>query len=158
MPKINFHWYYYWIGCVLCGIMIGIPFGRLPKGPLAVTPTSDSTFRETPERIPPPASNPVTLIFTGDVMLGRSVNKNIQLNKDPSWPFIYVQDILRSADIAYINLESPLTYNCPVTDTGMKFCGDISNVAGLMSAGIDVASVANNHANNYGIDDRYPLN
>lgn len=93
---------------------------------------------------------PVTLLFIGDVMLGRSVNERIQSSQDPSWPFIYVQDVLRSADIAYINLESPLVANCPITNTGMKFCGAAENALGLVSSGIDIASLANNHATNYG--------
>lgn len=103
----------------------------------------------TPTPSPSP-DNLVTILFTGDVMLGRSVNKNIAASQNPSWPFIYVKDILSSADITYINLESPLVSECPVVDNGMKFCGDISNVNGLVEAGVDVASLANNHTNNYG--------
>jgi len=57
---------------------------------------------------------------------------------------------MRSADITYINLEGPLVSNCPLTDTGMKFCGQLANVEGLVGAGVDVASLANNHASNYG--------
>lgn len=92
----------------------------------------------------------MTLLFTGDVMLGRSVNQNIAQHNDPTWPFIYVADRLKSADITYINLEGPLIAECPITETGMKFCGDLGNVAGLVEAGVDVASLANNHSTNYG--------
>lgn len=98
----------------------------------------------------PPVVTPVTILFTGDVMLGRSVNENILKNHDTSWPFVNVKNVMQEADITYINLESPLVGSCPLTDKGMVFCGDIRNVEGLVSSGVDVASIANNHATNYG--------
>lgn len=99
----------------------------------------------------PSSSELVTILAVGDVMLGRSVNQNIVESGDSSWPFRYVKDTLKQADITFINLESPLVKNCPVTESGMIFCGASSNVVGLVSSGVDVASVANNHATNYGI-------
>lgn len=93
-----------------------------------------------------------TLVFTGDVMLGRSVNSRLSRTQDFSWPFYYIGEYLREADLTYVNLESPLLSSCPLTDTGMKLCGDINNVAALTSAGVDVASLANNHALDYGIE------
>lgn len=142
MSKNRLHWYFYFLGCTLGGIFLGF---ILAKNLSYVTPklsTSTSDLDSTRR---------VTLLFTGDVMLGRSVNNNIFKSHNPSWPFIYVQDVLRSADITYINLESPLVANCPLTNSGMKFCGDAGNVLGLVSSGVDVASLANNHATNYGV-------
>ncbi|MFH1244419.1 MAG: CapA family protein, partial [bacterium] len=69
---------------------------------------------------------------------------------DPIWPFIQVGKIMQESDLTYINLESPLIANCPVTAVGMKFCGSAQNITGLVWAGVDVASLANNHATNYG--------
>ena len=92
----------------------------------------------------------VVLVATGDVSLARSVNTQIQKRHDPTWPFIKTAEVLKKADITLINLESPLITNCPLTDTGMKFCGDSGNVAGLTFAGVDVANIANNHTKNYG--------
>lgn len=92
----------------------------------------------------------IVLVATGDVSLARTVNTQIQKRFDPTWPFLKTADYLKKADITLINLESPLVSNCPLTDTGMKFCGDIKNVEGLIFAGVDVASLANNHTKNYG--------
>lgn len=92
----------------------------------------------------------VVLVATGDVSLARTVNTQIQKRRDPTWPFAKTAEVLRAGDITLINLESPLVSNCPLTDTGMKFCGNINNVEGLVFAGVDVASLANNHAFNYG--------
>lgn len=91
----------------------------------------------------------VVLVATGDVSLARTVNTQIQ-KRDPTWPFAKTAEFLQSGDITLINLESPLVSNCPLTDTGMKFCGDINNIEGLVFAGIDVANLANNHTQNYG--------
>lgn len=86
-----------------------------------------------------------TLLVTGDVMLARSVNKRTTNSKDFTWPFLNVADVLQQADITYINLETPLIANCSVTDEGMRFCGDLRNIEGLIFAGVDIANIANNH-------------
>lgn len=127
------------------GVILGFIFAKTIDAPVGVD------YRP-PAYSSPSPDNLVTILFTGDVMLGRSVNKNIQDSRNPSWPFVYVQDILASADITYINLENPLISDCPVVESGMKFCGDIGNVAGLVNSGIDVVSLANNHTSNYGLD------
>ncbi len=92
----------------------------------------------------------LTLLFTGDVMLARSVNTRILKYQDPSWPFRKIADFLSQADITVVNLESPLVHGCKPTDQGMIFCADPQNVQGLVFAGVDYASLANNHINNYG--------
>lgn len=92
----------------------------------------------------------LSLVLSGDVMLGRSVNSRLTRTRDYAWPFRYLSDVFQAADLTYINLESPLISNCPTTDTGMRFCGDSSNVQSLLFAGVDVASLANNHALDYG--------
>lgn len=92
----------------------------------------------------------ITLIATGDVIPARSVNFQTIQRKNFKWPFEKTADILKSADITLINLETPLLVDCPVTQEGMVFCGDYRNVEGLMFAGVDIASLANNHAGNWG--------
>jgi len=98
------------------------------------------------------ASDPemITFIAGGDVMLGRSVNTRSRKNKDFSWAFRNISQEFYSADISFINLESPLTPDCNPTDAGMIFCAPFENVDGLKTAGIDIANLANNHIGNYG--------
>ncbi len=93
-----------------------------------------------------------TLVATGDVLLARQVNILIQQKNNPHWPFEKTVDLLTNADVTYINLETPLIANCPISNSGFVFCGDTRNVQGLLFAGVDVVNVANNHASNYGED------
>ncbi len=96
------------------------------------------------------AERPITIIFVGDIMLGRSVNSNIAQKADATWPFHYVFERLSSANLTIGNLETPLINNCPQKRDGMIFCGEASNTLGLKYAGIDYVSLANNHSGNYG--------
>jgi len=91
-----------------------------------------------------------TLLFGGDVMLGRSVGTRIAKNNDPSWPFKKISSILNDADLTFINLESPFGSECKSTDTGMVFCADPISVKGLVGSGVDIANLANNHIDNQG--------
>lgn len=93
-----------------------------------------------------------TVLATGDVLLARTVNfKNTQ-SGNFHWPFEKTADVLRSSDITFINLETPLVSNCPLSNEGFRFCGDLRNIDGLDFAGVDVVNLANNHAGNFGMD------
>jgi poly-gamma-glutamate synthesis protein (capsule biosynthesis protein) len=99
-----------------------------------------------------PEEKITNLITTGDVIPARSVNFKMQTYNDFTHPFLKTADFLRSADITLINMEAPLTINCPVTNSGMIFCGDQRFLQGLLFAGIDVVNLANNHTLNYGVE------
>ena len=92
-----------------------------------------------------------TVIATGDVIPARSVNNAAEQKKNFKWPFEKTAEFLSKGDITYINLESPLTADCRTTTEGMVFCGNSKNIEGLLSAGVDIANVANNHSGNYGL-------
>lgn len=91
-----------------------------------------------------------TVIATGDVLLARAVNLRTIRYNNFRWPFEKTADVLRTADVTLINLETPLVKNCPVTAEGMVFCGDQRNVKGLVSSGVDIVNIANNHMGNWG--------
>lgn len=96
------------------------------------------------------AEKTTTLLATGDVMLGRAVNFKTSRSQNLIWPFEKTAETLKKANFTFINLESPLVENCPLTTGGMRFCADPKNIFGLKFAGIDVANLANNHISNYG--------
>jgi len=99
---------------------------------------------------PTPCQKEIIIAAVGDIGLGREVNWQIQQHNDPTFPFQKTAEILKKADLTIGNLEGPLIENCPLTRTGMKFCGDPKNAEGLMFAGLDLINLANNHISNYG--------
>lgn len=94
----------------------------------------------------------ITLISTGDIGLVRDINDQIQKKHDPNYPFLKIADYLKNADLTITNLEGSLIKNCPIVLTGFKFCGENTNVNGLVYAGIDAANLANNHATNFNLE------
>lgn len=93
-----------------------------------------------------------SLISTGDIGLVRDINYKIKLENNPDYPFLKIADYLSDADLTVANLEGPLIDNCPIIREGFTFCGETSNVSGLVFSGIDALSLANNHTTNYGME------
>lgn len=91
-----------------------------------------------------------SIIVTGDVIPARSVNSVMTRRNNFKYSFGKTADFLKVSDLVFINLETPLIPGCKLTDKGMKFCGSEKAVEGLIFAGVDVVSLANNHAGNYG--------
>lgn len=96
--------------------------------------------------------SPLVMVTTGDIGLVRDINYKILQNHNPNYPFLNISSYLKNADLTVINLEGPLINNCPIILEGFTFCGESTNVKGLIYAGIDAANLANNHTTNYGLD------
>ncbi|MEX2012705.1 MAG: CapA family protein [Patescibacteria group bacterium] len=91
------------------------------------------------------APEKLILLFGGDVMLGREVERKIR-QFDLSWPFEKISDITKQADLFVVNLESPLRTDADQTLSGSLILrGYPPAVEGLVSAGVDFVSLANNH-------------
>ena len=94
---------------------------------------------------------PVRLSAVGDVNLGDGV-ATAMARHGTRWPWLYVASRLRTADIAVVNLE------CTVSTRGRAWPGKLFTFRGTPAslrttrtfAGIDVASLANNHSLDYG--------
>lgn len=96
-----------------------------------------------------PVEKTVTVIATGDVLTARTVNYKMVTERGFRWPFEKTADVLSGADLTVINLETPLLSDCPPTQSGMIFCGDARATDGLIYAGVDVATLGNNHMGNH---------
>lgn len=90
------------------------------------------------------------ILLAGDVMLSRYVARVARQKDDPAWPLHNVSQLLSSADIAFVNLESPFSDQGRVIDKGMVFKAEPAMVQALVEAGIDIVSTANNHARDCG--------
>lgn len=94
----------------------------------------------------------VELLALGDVNLGRSVGQRI-LGGDTLYAFRDVLEVLRAADLVFVNLESQVTEQGGQTvhpKNNLIFCAPPAAADALRQAGIDVVSTANNHAFDYG--------
>lgn len=103
----------------------------------------------------PSAPVETRLLFGGDVMLSRMVGKLARDHQDFTWPLREIAPVLRQADLAFVNLESPFIDKPHSPESGMVFKADPAMVEALTFAGIAIVSTANNHARDcgdYGVD------
>ena len=103
----------------------------------------------------------VTLLAGGDVEWSRMAKESLfhqqiirydlefaSKQEEARYPFVKIKPVLEEADIAFVNLETPLS------DTAKKkgaFLAPTAFAAGLKWAGIDVVATANNHALDAGV-------
>ena len=96
-----------------------------------------------------PPSGSVTMLFGGDVMLGRGVAPEVA--SDPWGVFGDLKAKMGAADLSVANLESPLTPRSHIASNPNALEADPSAAGVLAAAGFDAVSVANNHAGDAGI-------
>lgn len=93
---------------------------------------------------------PLLVAAGGDVIGDRQVGVFIDRYGGEA-VFADVRELLRDADVAFVNLESPASNKgSRNTKKDVTFRGRPALVAGLRSAGIDAVSLANNHALDWG--------
>lgn len=90
----------------------------------------------------------VRLLFVGDVMLGRRVRAIAEA--DPDGLFADVEREVRVADLAFANLESPLTLRQHTSPNPYALEADPATALIVAAAGFDVLGIANNHAGDAG--------
>ncbi len=83
-------------------------------------------------------------------MLCRDIGRRIRETNDPAHPFVKIAPLLASADLTFVNLESPFADKGPRGEEGLVFRARPETIAGLVLAGVDVASTANNHTRDCG--------
>ncbi len=113
----------------------------------STTATSATTIPTTTTTTAPPA---LTVAASGDVLGDRRVGSFVDENGGEA-VFAKVRPLLEPAHLAFVNLESPLSERgTPDPHKEYTFLGRPALVDGLATAGIDVVSLANNHAVDYG--------
>ncbi|KKQ68291.1 MAG: hypothetical protein A3F95_00480 [Candidatus Nealsonbacteria bacterium RIFCSPLOWO2_12_FULL_39_31] len=96
--------------------------------------------------------NRITIFAVGDIMLDRGVEYAVekQGNGDFRFPFLKIADYLKKADILFGNLESVISNKGEKVGSVYSFRADPKAIEGLLFAGFDILSVANNHIFDYG--------
>lgn len=97
---------------------------------------------------------PYTLLFVGDLMLSRGVDYMVKKygGGDFRYPFLKIADELKKADFLFGNLEGPISDRGENQGSIYSFRAEPKAAGGLMFAGFDVMSVANNHILDWGRD------
>jgi len=97
-------------------------------------------------------AEPITIAITGDVMLGRLVDETIA-QRGFAYPWGDMRPALAEADLLLVNLECAITDRASRWHDGDKefyFKAAPAAVATLTAAGVDLASLANNHICDFG--------
>ena len=91
------------------------------------------------------AVQPVTIAAGGDVLLGRGVERYIEAN-GPDAVVAGMARALAGTDLAFVNLEGPLSRCAAPAPKRYPLHSDPRRVELLLAAHVDVVSLANNHA------------
>jgi poly-gamma-glutamate synthesis protein (capsule biosynthesis protein) len=91
---------------------------------------------------------PVVLAFGGDVHFESTIGA--ELRSAPSTVLRSIGQVLRSADVAVVNLETAVTDSGTAAPKEFVFRAPANAFAALAAGGVDVASMANNHGMDYG--------
>ncbi|MBW2261510.1 MAG: CapA family protein [Deltaproteobacteria bacterium] len=98
----------------------------------------------------PPASRRFSVIAVGDVMLGKIAQSTIREN-GLDYPFGAVREVLDAHDIAFANLEAPITSRGKEkVKKQYRLRVNPQQARALTRSSIDVVSLANNHMMDFG--------
>ena len=123
---------------------------RAAKAPATTTAERSSTT--SPPRAGAtrePTGEPVTLAFGGDVHFEGAVESRLAAN--PSTTFGPIAGVLGRADLAVVNLETAITDGGTPAPKEFNFRAPPSAFTALKGAGVDVATMANNHGQDFGL-------
>jgi poly-gamma-glutamate capsule biosynthesis protein CapA/YwtB (metallophosphatase superfamily) len=112
--------------------------------PAAVEPVARPT---TPAPTTSPPAAEITLAFAGDVHFA---GRTAELLADPPTAFKEAARSLSAADLTMVNLETAVTSRGMPEPKTFTFRAPATAFTALAAAGIDVATMANNHAADYG--------
>jgi poly-gamma-glutamate synthesis protein (capsule biosynthesis protein) len=125
--------------------------GRWRAAPVPAGPSGQSG----PSGLSGPSGSPaVTLAFAGDVHFvasdGGVPNRTGELLADPPTAFGPVAGVLAAADLAMLNLETAVTNGGAPEPKSFRFRAPPAAFEAVRAAGVDLVSLANNHALDYG--------
>ena len=90
--------------------------------------------------------NKKTILFVGDIMLDRAVERLMKRNSN-FYPFQKINQLTKGIDIVFGNLEGPIMKNPPdFSDDSLKFAFSSDMIEGLKFANFNLLSLANNHS------------
>ena len=121
---------------------------RAAKQTATTADSTTSTRRPTAGDTREPTGEPVTIAFGGDVHFEGAIGSRLAAN--PATTFGPVATVLRRADLAVVNLETAITERGTPAPKDFTFRAPPAALTALKEAGVDVATMANNHGLDFG--------
>ncbi|HKC29343.1 MAG TPA: CapA family protein [Jatrophihabitans sp.] len=116
--------------------------------PAGKGPSSDAATTAGPQPAHARPAGEFTISFAGDVHFSGRVRT--RLDRDPATAFGQAAPVLRRADLTMVNLETAITSGGVQQNKLFTFRAPPEAFTALRDAGIDVATMANNHGADYG--------
>ncbi len=98
----------------------------------------------------PQTSEEVSFIAVGDISYSRGVERIVRKQNNINYPFLKIQDYLKSADLVFGNLETSITQGPEIFDFEIIFRSNPGTEQALKQAGFSILSLANNHTPDFG--------
>ncbi len=147
----------------LAGAVLQAPRAPVVVGDVvAVTPTADYAVEAAGEHVtpipdfalapavaPPAPGRPITVALGGDIHAEAPIDGVLAAGENP---LAGVAHLLSAADIAIVNVETAIGTTGTPADKTYVFRADPALAPALADAGVDVATLANNHALDFGPD------
>jgi poly-gamma-glutamate synthesis protein (capsule biosynthesis protein) len=122
--------------------------GPPPRATASVSPPPTSEPTATPEPAPPVPLSAVTIAVAGDVHFEGVLRDRLD---DPATALAPATQALAAADVAVVNLETSIgDGGRPEPGKRYTFQAPATALTALAAAGVDVATMANNHALDFG--------
>ncbi|WP_134698481.1 CapA family protein [Ammoniphilus sp. YIM 78166] len=99
--------------------------------------------------LPLPSPSPIVISFAGDTMMAGRVADMVKA-KGPDYPFTDAAPIFHGSDLSMLNVETAISTRGDAKQKEYTFRSDPVMAEALKNAGVDVVTVANNHALDYG--------
>lgn len=135
-----------------CTSSSGADHATAPRpGAAASTAQAPNAGRASASRAASPAGRPgvFTIAFAGDVnFMDRT---RLRLDRNPATVFGQAASGLRRADLTMVNLETAVTNGGVQQNKEFTFRAPPVALTALRAAGVDVATMANNHGADYGL-------
>lgn len=121
---------------------------RTPLPPSPAATAAAATTAGDNARPPSPTPPPVTRVaFTGDVHGEWPIASVLARGENP---LAALRSVFRQSDLTVVNLETAVTTSGVAADKSFTFRADPALLPALREVGVDVVSLANNHALDYG--------
>ena len=136
---------------VAAAVVVGLLLRDDEAAGVRTEPDDPSTTTSTPPtttRGPRGSGEPVTFAFGGDVHF--ETHLGAALASDPNGLLAPIAPVLGAADIAVVNLETAITNRGTPAAKEYVFRAPATAFTALRAAGVDIASMANNHGVDYG--------